>query len=374
MQLNVTGGTKYLWIPSAGLSSDTAANPIANPASSTNYIIYATDKNGCASSDTIIVNVLQSPQVNAGADIKLCTQGGIIYLSGSPQGGSWVGQGVTGTQFNPANSAVGIHTLSYTYTNANQCTQTDTMITTVINSPAVKIDSIIPICEGKPFQLSSKSLNTNSILWSTNTGGNFTSATDSNTMYNPSQTDIDNGFVQFDIVAKGDSICGYAYHNKIAKIEPLPAVPIIYTRNDSLFTNAAYAWQWMLDTANVSGAVQQFLTPASNGTYRVQVTNKFGCVQISVPYIYVNTGVLNLDYNTFSVYPNPANSEVVIENNLFDANTILQLYDGTGRMVHQQKLVGNRSVINIQNFAKGIYTIRIISNNQLYQKKLLVDR
>lgn len=374
VQLNVIGGAKYLWIPAAGLSSDTAANPIANPTSTTNYIIYATDKNGCASSDTIQINVLQLPQVNAGFDIKLCTQSGIVNLSGSPQGGSWVGQGITGTQFNPKNSASGNYELLYTYTNANQCTQTDTMVAMVINSPTIKIDSIMPVCEGKPFKLSSKSMYVNSILWSTNTGGNFASATDSNTIYNPSQTDIDNGFVQFDILAKGDSICAYSYDYKIAKIEPLPAVPIIYTRNDSLFTNAAYAWQWMLDTAAVIGAIQQFLKPASNGTYRVQVTNKFGCVQISDPYIYVNTGMLNLDYNTFSVYPNPANSEVVIENNLFDANTILQLYDGTGRMVHQQKLVGNRSMINIQNFAKGIYTIRIISNNQLYQKKLLVDR
>ncbi len=374
VMLQVAGGSKYLWIPAAGLSSDTTSNPIANPASSTNYIIYATDKNGCASSDTVQVKVLASTQVNAGSDIKICTQSGIINLSGSPQGGLWTGQGIVGSQFNSASSIVGDNILLYTYTNANQCTQTDTMIATVINSPVVKIDSIIPVCEGKPFQLSSKSLYTKSILWLTHTGGNFVSATDSNTIYHVSQTDIDNGFVQFDILAKGDSVCSYSYDNKTVKIEPLPAIPIIYTHNDSLFANTAFAWQWMLDTAAISGAVQQFLKPASNGIYRVQVSNKYGCTQVSDPYIYVNTGIANLENNQLLIYPNPANAEVIIENNLSDANTFMQLYDVTGRMVHQQKITGNKSVINIQNFAKGIYTIRIISDNQLYERKLLVDR
>ncbi len=374
VMLTASGGSKFQWVPAKGLSSDTVMGPFAKPIASTIYILYATDKNGCASSDTIQVNVIPLPQVNAGADIKLCTQGGIMNLSGSPQGGNWMGQGVAGTQFNPKNLGSGNYELLYTYTNANQCTQADTMTAIVINSPQVKIDSIIPVCEWKPFQISAKSNYINSILWSTTTSGSFASTTDSNTIYNPSQTDIDNGFVIFDILAKGDSICAYSYDSKVVKIEPLPAVPIIYSRNDSLITNAAFTWQWMLDTTVVSGATQQFLKPAINGMYRVQVANKFGCIQVSDPYIYVNTGVLNLDYNTFSVYPNPANSEVIIENTIFDANTLMQLYDAIGRMVHQQKLTGSKSTINIQNFAKGIYTIRIISNNQLYQKKLLVDR
>jgi gliding motility-associated-like protein len=49
-------GYTYYWVPAAGLSSASAANPIANPSLSTTYILTALkDGAGCVNKDTVVV-------------------------------------------------------------------------------------------------------------------------------------------------------------------------------------------------------------------------------------------------------------------------------------------------------------------------------
>jgi FlgD Ig-like domain/FG-GAP repeat len=50
-----TGPFTYLWSPSTGLSSTTAANPIATPSSTTTYEVTVEDANGCVATDQVTV-------------------------------------------------------------------------------------------------------------------------------------------------------------------------------------------------------------------------------------------------------------------------------------------------------------------------------
>ena len=50
-------GYSYFWAPSVGLSSTTVAQPLATPEDSTTYYLTVIDPNGCASMDTVEVNV-----------------------------------------------------------------------------------------------------------------------------------------------------------------------------------------------------------------------------------------------------------------------------------------------------------------------------
>jgi hypothetical protein len=65
-----TGPYTYLWSPSTGLSSDTAANPTASPTETTVYTVTVTDSLLATASDTVTVNYPLA--ANAGAD-KLVT-------------------------------------------------------------------------------------------------------------------------------------------------------------------------------------------------------------------------------------------------------------------------------------------------------------
>ncbi len=54
-QLQATGAQKYNWSPAYALSNDSIANPVANPAFTTTYYVYATDSTVCVGTDSVIV-------------------------------------------------------------------------------------------------------------------------------------------------------------------------------------------------------------------------------------------------------------------------------------------------------------------------------
>jgi hypothetical protein len=55
-----SGGYSYLWAPAASLSNPLVLNPRATPADTTDYLLIATDKNGCSFSLKYRVNVKKS--------------------------------------------------------------------------------------------------------------------------------------------------------------------------------------------------------------------------------------------------------------------------------------------------------------------------
>jgi len=83
--LNSSGGTSYLWSPSAGLSSAVIADPIAKPADTTMYAVVVQSQNGCKDSATITINVSEAPKADAGPD-KNVAEGQSVQLSGSADG------------------------------------------------------------------------------------------------------------------------------------------------------------------------------------------------------------------------------------------------------------------------------------------------
>jgi hypothetical protein len=55
-----SGGYNYLWAPAASLSNPMVLNPRATPSDTTDYLLTATDKNGCSFSVKYRVNVKKS--------------------------------------------------------------------------------------------------------------------------------------------------------------------------------------------------------------------------------------------------------------------------------------------------------------------------
>ncbi len=122
-----TGGVgpyMYLWQPASGLNSDTIPNPLAFPDTTTTYLLIVADSLGAIDSSyiTITINNLPIVTFNLPQD-TFCNHGGIITLSGgSPAAGVYSGNGVTGNQFNPANTSGGTSAITYTYTDSIGCT------------------------------------------------------------------------------------------------------------------------------------------------------------------------------------------------------------------------------------------------------------
>jgi gliding motility-associated-like protein len=58
VSLMASGASSYVWSPSSGLNSSTAANPTASPLSTITYIVTGTDANGCKNIDSITITVI----------------------------------------------------------------------------------------------------------------------------------------------------------------------------------------------------------------------------------------------------------------------------------------------------------------------------
>jgi len=93
-----------------------------------------TDANGCSGSASDDVEVFDLPTVTFTIPADLCINAGVQagLGSGTPTGGIYSGPGVTDDgngstySFDPVAAGAGVHTISYTFTDGNSCTNTAT--------------------------------------------------------------------------------------------------------------------------------------------------------------------------------------------------------------------------------------------------------
>jgi hypothetical protein len=133
--LTASGGSSYTW------SDNSTASSISVGGAGTYYVIAS--NGSCidtSASVTVSVNPLPNVTLNLPID-TFCTTTATVVLGGeSPAGGTWSGPGVSGNTFNPAVAGQGSHTIVYTYTDANGCSNSA--------SQTVYVD----VCSGVPSQ------------------------------------------------------------------------------------------------------------------------------------------------------------------------------------------------------------------------------
>jgi hypothetical protein len=195
-----TAGNTYSWSPSAGLSSATISNPLANPSATTTYTLTVNNPaTGCSATDVVVVTVNQTPPLAAaGPDfLKNCYQnlaGSVIGMT-PVTGNSYQWSPIAGLNFATAANPVANPAITTTYTLtvtnvANGCVSTDQIIVTVdIAAPSASAGNDFSInCFGNSAGASVGTNPAPGITYSwTPVAGLSTPAT-ANTWANPSQT------------------------------------------------------------------------------------------------------------------------------------------------------------------------------------------
>jgi hypothetical protein len=74
--------------------------------------------------------------------------------------------------------------------------------------------------------------------------------------------------------------------------------------------------------------------------------------------------------NMITLFPNPATTEIRIENSNFRINFV-EIYDAVGEKVHQSSITNNQSSINISTLAKGIYFLKVKAGDKVAVKKVV---
>lgn len=247
-----------------------------NQSGSGNFIIYYdyTNVNGCTASDSSVITIHPSPVVTFANLNSICNNAPVLSLiEGSPSGGIYSGTGVSGSNFDPALTG-GNYILTYTFTDTNNCSATDTSVIEVLEAPS------IPVITQNINQLISSSAT--QYQWYLN-GVPITGATDS--VYNAIsdgqyQVEISNGGICTEISSpfnfSYNSISSIGLDQNIVSY-PNPASDFVYLETSN---EKEYSFQMedsngkIILTGKMTGKQKLDLQNLSNGIYFLSFTHE----------------------------------------------------------------------------------------------------
>lgn len=266
-----SGGT----FAGAGITADQFTASVAN--NGTHTITYSyTDPFGCSSSEQQSVVVNELPVVSfSGLAAAYCEDAANATLTGVPAGGTFSGPGITGSTFSPLVAAIGAHTIEYTYTDGNGCTNTSAQQVTVnaLPTPAITPSGTTEICAGQSITLDAGTGYT-SYAWSTNQNGQSISVNAAGT---------------YSVTVTTGAGCVATSADVTVIVNDLPVVDlgadtVICTGSaltlDAENTGLTYAWSTL--------EITQTITVTTTGNYTVNVTDANGCVGSDAILVSVN--------------------------------------------------------------------------------------
>lgn len=171
VQLRATGGSTYHWTPATGLSCTDCDAPVANPTTTTQYIVTSSAPGTCDGVDTVMVTVVNTLIVDAGDEQNIC-RGDSVRLNASGAAATYSWQPATGLScsdcLNPMASPTITTTYRLTARSAGVCQSVDSVIVTVNPAVVANAGEDMKICLGDAAQLHADSALT--YRWSPTTG------------------------------------------------------------------------------------------------------------------------------------------------------------------------------------------------------------
>lgn len=214
--------------------------------------------------------------------------------------------------------------------------------------PTISITNVTSggtICLGNSANINIAASNVQIVSWSPNDG------TVGGTAYNvsPEQTTT--------YTVTGTNAISGCFATASTTITVVDPQPVIVENNGVLeitggnYTNIV----WYLNGLVVNGATQATYTPVADGDYTVSVFES-NCNGTSDPYSYtgVATGIEDASASGLKVYPNPFNSEFIIETTEL---TSVSVMNAMGKVV-LSRTVNRRTSIDATNLSAGIYFVR----------------
>lgn len=363
-------GYTYTWSPSTWLSDITSANPVANPTSTTSYTLKVTTAQGCSTNYnpvTVKVNPRPKAIINTTGKTVLCDGDSVILKAQSLSAYSY--KWSTGAT---SSSIIAKKTGDYKLyvTNAMGCTDsTSTSIT--FNSPLnalAGIDKVLCDCPDSQIQIGLPPVAGNIYSWSPAIG--LSNPTIANPIANPLTT------TTYTLKVINSSECTGSSKVTISKV-PTPIVDagkkiaIIAGTSATIGAsptangNNPFSFRWSpsngLNNPSLSNPIA---SPDSTTTYKVYVTDKFGCVDSSSVYVAVIPKT-----NKIIAYPNPTNDKINIigadvENGRW--NLSITTSSGSTILKNMQIQATNRSLFyeySIKGYATTTYLLIFEKDN-----------
>ena len=111
--------------------------------------------------DTFLFFIPSEIPVSLDAVEDLCTNDDARILNGTPAGGTYSGNGVTGDSFDPAAAGAGAHVVTYDYTDADGCfgSASITINVSPVSNPGTMSADLVALCDGDATNLAADGIN-----------------------------------------------------------------------------------------------------------------------------------------------------------------------------------------------------------------------
>jgi uncharacterized protein (TIGR02145 family) len=258
----LTGGTPAggtYWI--SGVQY-TTFDPIAMGAGT--YTVtyrYTAPTSSCTSQDSkpLVVNPL--PVVSLAPLTNICVNApSFVFTGGTPAGGTYSGTGVSGGIFDPAISGAGTFNVTYTYTDANSCSNEAIQRITVFPLPSVTMTALTAVCvNAVPFALSGGSP----------TGGVYSGPGVTAGVFDPGTTGVGTFIIWYKYTSLNG--CQDSASSPLT-VNPLPGTPGIIT-GSTVLCQASSGVDYSIAAVPNSITYSWTLTPGIAGTIAGNTTS-----------------------------------------------------------------------------------------------------
>lgn len=363
--LTASGATNYTWSP--GGSNATSIN--VTPSSTTTYTLVGTN-GACSGSTTSMVNVIGTPSmaISTSPSPTICAGKSVtMTASGFYTTYVWASPSATASSY----AATPGTTTNYTVTGSGSggCTTNSIITITVKTNPLTSITSTNANCSNPCSGMANGSTSAGTAPYTYSLIGGSCSALPCNNLCAGSYTLLTNDAFgcntanTFSITAPTNNLLSNvtvtnsacsSCSTGIANVNVVGGVP-------------PYTYTWSPTGGNAATATN--LAPIC---YTVTTADQNGCTVTNTACVGFATGIQNSVNNTYLlVYPNPAQHDVTIEYQ--GATFNYMLYNNLGQLIATVQNNQNKAVLNLNEFAKGIYTIEIEIGKEKVRKKLIIE-
>lgn len=353
-QLNGTGIVSNQFSPSAA-------------GTGTHNLVYEyTDANGCENSATVAVAVIQAAPPVITAPDDLCIDGDTVYLQATPAGGQFQVNGSNASMsFVPGNYGSGIHALSYSYTDVNNCIGSATESIHIHALPVITMNVNPVYCYGTGF----------TPVVPQPSGGTFTGNNVVSGGLNLSSVDPGNYSVHYEVTSEFG-----CYSEQTANYTiPAPLFPGFDYTVDCFQKiggtahpiNPAYQYKWNFGSDAVSGTtLSYYVEEAGNYPLTLTITDQYGCHYDTTGIVHIPTGVSPSDFTVPNVItPNGdgINDYLAMPVELDDCFEydilILNRWGSVVFEMHNKTAVFNGKDKHGRDLTEGVYFYQVRSND-----------
>ncbi|MES2627403.1 MAG: T9SS type A sorting domain-containing protein, partial [Bacteroidota bacterium] len=240
-----------------------------------------TDANGCSNVATDTIRVKATTFLTVPSVVDVCANEEPVEFTGvSPFGGTFSGTGVSAAGFNPANLSEGDYTITYSYTNADNCFSTAEFTVSVHAAPDASVNTTsASLCPGETLLLSTGTESAyqwykNGDALANDANGNEYLVDSEGSYY----VTVTNGY---NCSATSDTVTVTSNSNPVPTVD-YAGVPTFCINGDiTLETQSFASYSWNKNGEPLNGANGRTIDISTTGTYSVTVVDANGCTGTS---------------------------------------------------------------------------------------------